>query len=232
MADFKISDVLDILNTDIPKERAKEVIDIFSTDPMLAALRNDTAKIPVTFVGWPRDGAQGEFKPEDNKVTVATARGGGARPTSEILETVIHELGHAQQYAGSRNLADAVRTQPKNVAIELGYSEDEATKLALEFLNLPQNYASSELPVRAVALRNKKVQKLRATEPSRTPSEIETFANKYPEFFKRYAEVNTNPNRPLQSHYKGVPEMSVTEKVLNSLFGVNFEVDHRLSKFK
>lgn len=204
----------------------KKVTETVETSPFLGALREDTKEVPVRFLDrTTSEGATGTYNFKTGEVEVTAAINRYVRKPKEVATTLVHELTHAaQNLPSSRTARDRQDASIRGVAKSLGYSAEESKQIIKDLEDADIFYSLNEPAAHLVPAH------YLGTEGSKDG--VKEFITKYPEFSKRYAEVNSQPNRSIPKHYKGVPELSAAEYLLNKVFGLQFEEDRILPKFK
>lgn len=210
------------------KERINSVLDaikIYQNTPGLGAMRQDLSDTNVEFRDHTMQGATGTYTFDNKKVDVAAGINRYVRKPDEIATTLVHELQHAATDKPSvRTLSDRVAAGIDGTARSLGYNAEEVKQIVKDVEAADIYYSAGEPAAHLVPARY--------LGPSGSKDSVRELISKYPEFTKRYAEVNSQPNRAVPKHYKGEAELSGAERVLNLIFGYQPTVDHTLPKFK
>lgn len=195
-------------------------------DPRNASLVQD-ARAPINFTNtFMGDETTGDYTPSTNKINVRL----GGTPAG-MQETAYHELLHSlqhQSFEPASGLRDenAFRGNPLAVLNQgaafsqsdtpVGANKETPSGFAHALSKAGINYGYGEPAAFLASNLNQNV-------PIKSQGVQEMLQN-YPVLSAMYAQMNSQPNRPLPKHYKGEPEWSTMDRILNKTLGYRPEI--------
>lgn len=190
-----------------------QALKIFNTEPQFAHLAKDLA-VSVKLKEM-QPGVGGAYYPGKDKVEISTVTGSNSNKVGDYLNLLVHEFTHAAEDASNKSVAESVnRTNPLSVATSVGKNPLEISK-ALDKAGVYYGTGEPQAWLAANMTRGDTISR---------DMRVLNFIDKNPEFSAEFFKRNAQPNRPVGTHTKGEPEMTLAEKILNKVIGYQPEV--------
>ena len=185
-----------------------QALQLFNKEPQFAHLAKDMiVNVQLKDLGA---GVNGAHYLDNGDVAISPGQGKYRNNVGDYLNVLTHEFTHAAEKRSDKGLVERVdRTNPAKVAIDAGVNPKKVNN---DLVSSGIYYGDHE-PVAWLVSNMTRGAQINRDIP------VLKFIESNPEFSAEFFRRNAQPNRPVGSHKKGEPEMSLAEKVLYKLTG-------------